>query len=383
MLRSKQAETNASRSEGGSLLPVVALLAAAAAIEYLLPRGGERSGVSSSAGSRAATDDDGLGRLATTDDDDRGRLATTPSEIPPRGWKDILLRVYSNVSEHRILALAAGMTYYSLLAIFPALAALVAVYGLFADPSAIARHFDQVSGVLPSGAIDVAREQLTRVASKGPQTLGLTFLVGLGVSLWSANAAMKSLFDTLNIVYGEKEKRGFVKLNAMSLLFTVGGILFVVAALGAIVVIPVALQHIGLSEAADLLLRLGRWPAMFAILTLALAAIYRYGPSREAPQWRWITWGSALAAILWLGISALFSWYASSFGKFNETYGSLGAVVGFMTWLWISAIVILLGAELDAEMEHQTARDTTTGSPKSMGARGARVADTVGAAQSG
>ena len=372
MLQSKRAETDASQSDGGSLLPVVALLAAAAAIEYLLPDGGERSRVSSSVGSRAMTDDDG-----------RGRLATTPSEIPLRGWKDILLRVYSNVSEHRILALAAGMTYYSLLAIFPALAALVAVYGLFADPSAIARHLDQVSGVLPGGAIEVAREQLTRVASKGPQALGLTFLIGLGVSLWSANAAMKSLFDTLNIVYGEEEKRGFVKLNAISLLFTVGGIVFVVVALGAIVVIPVALKYIGLSEVADLLLRLGRWPAMFVVLTLALAVIYRYGPSREAPRWRWITWGSALAAILWLGISALFSWYASSFGNFNETYGSLGAVIGFMTWLWISAIVILLGAELDAEMEHQTVRDTTTGSPKPMGARGARVADTVGAAQSG
>jgi membrane protein len=370
MLRSKRAETDASRSEGGTLFPVVALLAAAAAIEYLLPGGGERSRVSSSAGARVATDDDG-----------RGRLATTPSEIPLRGWKDILLRVHSNVSEHRILALAAGMTYYSLLAIFPALAALVAVYGLFADPSAIARHLDQVSGVLPGGAIDVAREQLTRVASKGPQTLGLTFLMGLGISLWSANAAMKSLFDTLNIVYGEEEKRGFVKLNAISLLFTVGGILFVVSALGAIVVIPVALKYVGLSVAADLLLRLGRWPAMFAVLTFALAVIYRYGPSRETSRWRWLTWGSALAAILWLGISALFSWYASSFGNFNETYGSLGAVIGFMTWLWISAIVILLGAELDAEMEHQTARDTTTGSPKPIGARGARVADTVGAAQ--
>jgi membrane protein len=372
MLRSKGAETEAHRSDGRSLFSIVALLAAAAAIEYLLPAGRERSaGESSSAGSRVA------------DEDGRGRDATTPSAIPPRGWKDIIHRVYSNVSKHRILALAAGMTYYSLLAIFPALAALVAVYGLFADPSAIARHLDQISGVLPSGAIDVAREQLTRVASKGSQTLGLTFLSGLGVSLWSANAAMKSLFDTLNIVYGEEEKRGFVKLNAISLLFTVGGIIFVVAALGAIVVIPVALKYIGLSEAADLLLRLGRWPAMFVVLTLALAVIYRYGPSREAPRWRWITWGSAMAAILWLVISALFSWYASSFGKFNETYGSLGAVIGFMTWLWISAIVILLGAELDAEMEHQTARDTTTGSPNPMGARGARVADTVGAAQSG
>ena len=243
MLRIKRAETEAAHTDDGALLPVVALLAAAAANEYLLPGGGERSRVSSSVGPRAITDDDG----------GRGRLATTPSEIPPRGWKDILLRVYSNVPEHRILALAAGMTYYSLLAIFPALAALVAVYGLFADPSAIARHLDQVSGVLPGGAIDVAREQLARVTSKGPQTLGLTFLVGLGVSLWSANAAMKSLFDTLNIVYGEEEKRDFVKLNAISLLFTVGGIVFVVVALGAIVVIPVALKYMGLSEAADLL----------------------------------------------------------------------------------------------------------------------------------
>ena len=380
MLQSRRAENNANHSDGGSLFPVVALLAAAAAIEYLLP-GGERSRVPSSA-DRPATDDNGRARLTAVDDDGRGRLATTPSDIPPQGWKDIVLRVYSNVSKHRILALAAGMTYYNLLAIFPALAALVAVYGLFADPSAIARHLDQVSGILPGGAMDVAREQLTRVASKGSQTLGLTFLIGLGVSLWSANAAMKSLFDTLNIVYGEEEKRGFVKLNAISLLFTVGGILFVVAALGAIVVVPVALKYIGLSETADLLLRLGRWPAMFVVLTLALAVIYRYGPSREAPRWRWITWGSAMAAILWLAVSALFSWYASSFGKFNETYGSLGAVIGFMTWLWISAIVILLGAELDAEMERQTARDTTTGAPKPMGTRGARVADTIGAARS-
>ncbi|UPK31521.1 YihY/virulence factor BrkB family protein (plasmid) [Bradyrhizobium sp. 195] len=316
------------------------------------------------------------------DQDGRGRQASSPSEIPARGWKDILLRVYSNISEHRVLALAAGMTYYSLLAIFPALAALVAIYGLFSDPTAIARHLDQVSGFLPRGAVDVARDQLTRVASKGGGTLGATFVIGLGISLWSANAAMKSLFDTLNIVYGEREKRGFITLNAVSLSFTLAGIVFVLAALGAVVVIPVALKFIGLSNFADLMLRIARWPAMFVAVALALALIYRYGPSREAPRWRWITWGSAVAAVLWLAASALFSWYAGSFGKFNETYGSLGAVIGFMTWLWISAIVILLGAELDAEMEHQTARDTTTGSPKPIGARGARMADTVGPARS-
>lgn len=270
---------------------------------------------------------------------------------------------------------------YSILAIFPAIAALVAIYGLFSDPGSIAKHLDDVSGFIPGGAVDVAREQLTRVATKGNRTLGFTFAIGLGISLWSANAAMKSLFDTLNIVYGEQEKRGFLKLNAVSLGFTVAGIAFVIAALGAVVVVPMVLQDVGLSNAADLLVRIGRWPALFVLLALSLACIYRFGPSRQAPRWTWITWGSAAATILWLAASALFSFYAANFGTFNQTYGSLGAVVGFMTWLWISAIVILLGAELNAEIEHQTARDTTTGAPKPLGVRGARMADTVGAAE--
>jgi membrane protein len=316
--------------------------------------------------------------VSVTEPDSRGRQAAWPAEIPPKGWKDILLRVYTNISKHRVLALAAGMTYYSILAIFPAIAAVVAIYGLFSDPAAIAQHLDQASGFLPGGAIDVAREQLTRVASKGSQTLGLTFAIGLVTSVWSANAAMKSLFDTLNIVHGEEESRSFLKLNSISLGFTMGGVAFILTALSSIIVVPVALNYVGLSNVGDFLVRIGRWPAMYLILTLALAVIYRYGPDRETPRWRWVTWGSAIAALLWLAVSGLFSWYASSFGKFNETYGSLGAVIGFMTWLWISAIVILLGAEIDAEMEHQTRRDTTTGSPKPMGMRGARMADTVG-----
>jgi membrane protein len=312
-------------------------------------------------------------------DHGRGRLANSPSDIPAPGWKDIR-RVYQNISDHHVIAMAAGMTFYSLLAIFPALAALVAIYGLFADPTTISSHLGSLSGLVPDGAIDVARDQLTRVASKGAQTLGLTFLIGLGVSLWSANAAMKSLFEALNIVYAEKEKRGLVTLNTISLSFTVVGILFILVAISAVVVLPVALDFFGLSFEGDLLVRIARWPALLTILTVALAFIYRYGPSREKARWRWITWGSALSAILWLAASVLFSWYAANFGKYNETYGSLGAVIGFMTWLWISAIVILLGAELDAEMEHQTARDTTTGPTKPMGARGARktVCSSVG-----
>ncbi|WP_245286664.1 YihY/virulence factor BrkB family protein [Bradyrhizobium sp. ARR65] len=326
------------------------------------------------AGTRAAAPEDKA-------ESHRGRSASTPSEIPLRGWKDILLRVYANVDEHRILALAAGMTFYSLLAIFPALAALVAIYGLFADPATITAHLDTLSGFMPGGAIDVARDQLTRVASKGGQALGWTFLIGLAISLWSANAAMKSLFDTLNIVYGEKEKRGLIKLNLVSLLFTLAAIAFALVALGAVVVLPVALNYLGLSGSTDLLVRAGRWPALFVVLTLALAIIYRYGPSRRMPRWRWISWGSALAAALWLAASALFSWYTANFGSYNQTYGSLGAAIGFMTWLWISAIAVLIGAELDAETEHQTAHDTTTGRAKPMGARGAQMADTLGPAQ--
>jgi membrane protein len=361
-----------STSGGWSIASSLALLGFALATHYLFPTTEEHS--AQAPGTRSPSS-----HGEALEADGRGRQARAPSEIPPLGWKDILLRVYANISKHRVLALAAGMTYYSILAIFPAIAALVAVYGLFSDPSTIARHLDQLGGFLPGGAIEVAREQLTLVASKGSHSLGITFLIGLGVSLWSANAAMKSLFDTLNIVHGEEEKRGFLKLNAISLCFTIGAVLFVVGALGSIVVIPVILDYVGLSSAGDLLLRLGRWPVMYLILTIALGIIYRYGPSRETAKWRWITWGSAIAALLWLAVSGLFSWYASNFGKFNETYGSLGAVIGFMTWLWISAIVILLGAEIDAEMEHQTARDTTTGEPKPLGLPRARMADTVGA----
>ena len=314
-------------------------------------------------------------------DEGRGRLADTPSEIPARGWKDILWRAYQNIGEHRVVALAAGVTFYTLLAIFPAVAALVAIYGLFADPATLGDKLGTLSGVLPGGAIDVIGDQLGRVASQRGGTLGLAFVVGLAISLWSANAAMKSLFDTLNIVYSEREKRSFAKLNAISLAFTAAGIIFVIAALAAMVVLPPALKYLGLSGATELIARLARWPVLFVIVTLALAAIYRFGPSRNEPRWRWITWGSVFAALAWLVASILFSWYAQNFGSYNKTYGSLGAVIGFMTWIWLSAIVILIGAELDAEMEHQTARDTTEGPPKPMGARGAWMADTIGPPQ--
>jgi membrane protein len=311
----------------------------------------------------------------------RGRTAETPSQIPARGWKDILLRVHHGISENRILLVAAGVTFYSLLAIFPGIAALISIYGLFADPSTVASHLDTIASVAPGGAVEVLREQMSRLASQGGTTLGVSFIVSLAISLWTANSGVKAIFDALNIVYGEEEKRSFLKLNAVTLVVTLGIVVFILLTLTAVVALPIAFTYIPLPGVTALVVRIGRWPILFALVTLALAVLYKYGPSRSEPRLRWITWGSVFAAVVWLAASALFSWYVASFGSYNKTYGSLGAIIGFMTWIWISIIVVLVGAKLNAEMEHQTVRESTTGQPKPLGRRGARMADTVGAAQ--
>ena len=238
---------------------------------------------------------------------DRGREAQTPSEIPARGWKDILWRIYQNISDDRVVLVAAGIAFYSILALFPAIAALVALYGLFADPGTIASNLDQVADILPGGAIEVIRDELNRVAAQGRSTLGFAFIIGLAVSLWSANAALKSLFDALNLVYNEDEKRGLIKLNLISLAFTTATILFVLLALAAIVVVPIIINFFGLTDAANLIMRIARWPLLLIIVAVGLAVVYRYGPSRAKARWRWITWGSAFAAVAWLALSILFS----------------------------------------------------------------------------
>jgi membrane protein len=308
----------------------------------------------------------------------RGRYAAAPADIPARGWKDILWRCYGRLTEERILTIAAGVTFYTLLAIFPAIAALVAIYGLFADPAIIAKHVAELASFVPGGGVDILREELNRVASQPRGTLGLAFIVGLGISLWSANAGVKAMIDALNIAYVEREKRSFLRLTAVSFVFTLAGILGAILAVGLVVVLPLVLGFFGLESATQAVVAVAKWPVLLVGAAFAIAVLYRFGPSRVPAKWRWITWGSALAAAAWIGLSLLFSWYATSFASYNKTYGSLGAAVGFMTWIWISTIVILAGAELDAEIEHQTCRDSTVGPPKPMGTRGATMADTVG-----
>jgi membrane protein len=269
----------------------------------------------------------------------------------PHSVRDVAAHIWTNIGCHRVLAIAAGVTFYALLAIFPAIAAIVALYGLFADTHTIVTQLNSLAGLLPGGAIDVIGDQIGRIASRPHSSLGFTFIVGLVVSLWSANAGMKAMFDALNVVYNTEERRGFIKLNAVSLSFTLGAIALLLGAMAGVVVVPIVLNALPMESLTAPALGYARWPLLLILIGLGLSVIYRFGPNREHAQWRWISWGSAVAAIAWLAASLLFSWYAANFGSYNQTYGSLGAVIGFMTWMWLSSIVVLLGAEIDAVME--------------------------------
>ncbi|PWS34646.1 YihY/virulence factor BrkB family protein [Falsiroseomonas bella] len=306
-----------------------------------------------------------------------GRDAAAPQDIPSRGWWAILKRTVREAGNDRLMTEAAGITFYTLLALFPAIAALVSLYGLVADPETVAQHIDALAGVVPGGGMQIIQEQVNRVTSQPQGTLGFGVAAGLLISLWSANAATKAVVDSLNVVYEEEEKRGFLTRTAVTLALTLGALLFAILAMAAVLVLPAVLTFVGLGGTAEWILRIGRWPLLAVAVALLLAILYRFGPSRETPRWQWVSWGSGVAAVLWLLVSIAFSWYVANFGSYNETYGSLGAVIGFMTWIWISAMVVLFGGELNAEMEHQTARDTTTGPPRPLGARGAEMADRV------
>jgi membrane protein len=284
------------------------------------------------------------------------------------GWKEILWRTYQQISEDRLLAVAAGVVFYGLLALFPAITALVSVYGLFAKASGISSHLSLMASILPGGAFDIFQDQVSRLVAKGDAKLGFSFAFGLGLALWSANAGMKALMDALNVVYDEKEKRGFIKLNLISLTLTMAAILSLLLAMGAVVVLPLVLGYVGLGGKSEMLLSLLRWPILLAMVIVGLAVLYRFCPSRREPRWRWLSVGSVFAAVTWLASSALLSWYLANFANYDATYGSLGAAIGLMMWMWISSIVILFGAELNSEIEHQTARDSTVGGEKPLGA---------------
>ncbi len=313
--------------------------------------------------------------------DDRDELpggsATKPSDIPREGWKQILVRTKEEIKADRVGLMAGGVAYYAMLAIFPTLIAAITLWGLVSDPQEIQRTVDGFAHALPSGAADLITSQVTRLADTAETTLGWTLAVSLLGALWSASTGTKGLMNAVNAAYDEEETRGFLRLRGTALLLTFGGILLTLVMIGLIAVVPAVLGLVGLGEVGTTIVRWGRWPLLVVALLLALSVVYRYAPDRDDPRWRWLSWGSVAALVVWLAASVGFALYVQNFGSFGETYGSIAGVIVLMLWLFLTAFAILLGAEINAEMEHQTRRDTTKGEPQPMGERGAFVADTT------
>jgi membrane protein len=308
---------------------------------------------------------------------ERGRGAERPSDIPRAGWRDILIRTWNEIGDDHVSLIAAGVGFYALLALFPGIAAMIAIWGLAFDPQQIQQQIATISELLPQQAAAIVTEQARQVAAGGGG-LGLAAAGGILLALYSASKGMKALIEGLNIIYDEEEKRWFIKLNLMALLLTLFVIVAMILALGLIVVVPIVLQFVGSGSLVNTLVSLLRWPILFVGAMVVLAALYRFAPSRATARWRWVTWGAAVATLIWVLGSIAFSIYVRNFGSYNETYGSIGAVIILLMWLWLSAFIVLLGAEVNSEMEHQTERDSTTGAPRPRGRRGAYVADEVG-----
>ncbi len=308
-----------------------------------------------------------LERKKTPQTDQAAAPAETAAGRPPlqrRGWafwKHVLYRTYLEIFEDRLLALAAGVVFYGLLAIFPAITALVSSYALFARPGTITNHLATISNFMPPSAYQIVDEQVTRIVLRTTGDLSAAFFFGLGLALWSANAGVKAIIDALNIVYGVKERRGFVRLNAVSLLFTVGALVGMLLAISSVVVLPIVLSFLPFGGLSDTMLTWLRWPLLLLVVMLGLAILYRFGPNREHARWQFISPGAVLAGVSWLGGSVMLSWYLGNFANFDATYGSLGAGIGLMMWLWMTAIVVLVGAELNSEIDAASGIDEDEG----------------------
>jgi membrane protein len=306
---------------------------------------------------------------------DRGRAADSPAQIPGPGWRDIAWRVWHRFSDEHVMLAAAGVAFFIILAFVPTLAALVAIYGLVFDPSEVLAQIDGIAYLLPADFIALLRDQLMRLTSSPEKQLGIAAAVAFALALFSASSATKGIVEGLNLVYAEREKRSWLMLTLLAIVLTVAGILCVIAFLAGSVLLPKLLETAGVGSTALPLVASYAFLAVF--ISVVLAAIYRWAPSRSEAKFVWLAPGSLFAVVMLLAFSAAFSWFVRTFGTYSA-YGSLSVVIATMTWLWISMVIILLGAQINAEAEHQTAKDSTTGAPLPMGTRGAVMADTLG-----
>ena len=309
--------------------------------------------------------------------DPYGRDATRPYHIPLKGWWQVAQRVLSEASRDNLSVISAGCAFYALFAIFPALSALISLYGLMIDPARIENQLGMLSSVLPAEAYNMVIEQVRILAAASNRTLGWSFGVSLALAIWSVMSLTQAIFAALNIAYEEEERRSFLRFYLSAFLFALVGIIGGVLVLLAFVYIPLLFAYAGYLEGYEEIIAIARWPLMALFVLVLLAGLYRYGPCRPSPKWSWVSVGSLFATVLWLLASAGFSYYVAHFARYDKVYGSLGAVIVLLFWLYLTFYIVLLGAEINAELELQTAQDTTSGKPRPSGARGAFVADHV------
>jgi membrane protein len=303
--------------------------------------------------------------------------AQSPRQFRWRDWKDIAKRIKNEMSEDQISIVAAGIAFYFFLALFPALLSVVSIYGLLASPTDLEQHLNAIFKILPSEGAKIVQDQLRSITDRPPQTLGWSTGLSILATLWSASKASNALITGFNIAYDEKNRRNFIILNLTALAFTLCAVLFFIATVFCIAVVPVLLNFLDLGRPLEIVIHSLRWALIFTASMTAMALSNRYAPSRESPKWKWVSVGSVVGTILWLAVSVGFSYYVKNFGTYNETYGSIAGVIILMFWLYLTAYVLLLSAEINSEIEHQTRADSTVGTPKPMGQRGAEKADTL------
>lgn len=312
--------------------------------------------------------------------DRRGREATKPTRLR-RGWKDVAWRAKDEMKKDHVTLVAAGVAFYAFFALFPTLFAVIAIYGLVADPAQVTQQTGALRGAVPGGALEIIETQLSRVAGSPQTALGWGLVVSLVIAFWSASKGVRGLIDALNIAYDEKEDRGFFKRTGLTLLLTVGGVVGALLAIGALVIVPAVIEAMDIGTAGAVLAQVARWAVLLGVIFVSLTVLYRYGPARKPAKWRWLAPGNVTAALIIVLASVGFGLYVQWFGNYQKTFGSLAAVAILLMWFYLGALAIVVGAEVNAEAERQTRRDTTAGPEEPVGRRGAHAADTLGSSR--
>jgi membrane protein len=306
-----------------------------------------------------------------------GITADKPTQIPWSGWKQILKRSWAENKADNMPIISGGVAFFGFLAIFPALIAMISIYGLVASPATVARQVANLAKNLPTSATELISTQLKSITSNSGGALTVGLIVSILAAVWSASGGMSNLITAVNLAYDEVETRSFVKLKATALALTVGGIVFVLIAFGLVAVVPVVLKTLPLGIVGKVLAQIATYVVLLAVFAGSLAILYRVAPDRDAPRFRWVSLGSVIVTVVWAIVSVAFSFYVNNFGSYNKTYGAIAGVIVLMLWLYLTCYLVLLGAEINSEAEHQTARDTTKGEPEPMGSRDATMADSL------